>query len=646
MLLLLISMSCGDALSRAQLTAHGVISVSSYVAPRETGAASLPDPELALAVSGRESILGCHSFDRFHDARWETFFLFEREYARAWRLRVLAASAASRSQTRRATVVEFGGLPAQPNSTIVVLALLDERRIKIASLIVCGCDVHPLPPWHAGHQGFDVMVERLFGSFLADSSSRRDELAGGSLAEQHSPADMLRWNRQVKASSRCRQRFESQRTLPLLCACAVLVQTLPATDSLAGAQLLGADAPDIGDWMLNGGERRDRLPAAQGADDRWLTDSAMWLPDRLCAYNATLLAPQLERLGRVAGTLVDAPRTWSAVVCEARLAAVRDNEVVAFVDSAHEGLVSQDQSGRARRLFDPAVYAGVSRGWLRPYALGALAEQASPDVCLGQLAILARAGLTIDLYCEAAEAVLRPEHLPASELDSRAWERWAGEPITRNGSGVVKGGPLSVRELLRPLLVPLLALAGHRLARTNATHAVFVHLPTSGSRPLLSMRGDANYFRQAHWTPWLELLGEPAINDATAHSSSTVHFAGARLGARAVFLARAIGRTQPVTLALPLAAIVHRVEAPIGPGGKRPERSAARVWQLLAAQHCDSALRVREQLEAQLRARSSLEPAAPRDPDSRLRHYLSGQHFADALRAVRPLHTQACSTYR
>ncbi|KAJ1624047.1 hypothetical protein T492DRAFT_882542 [Pavlovales sp. CCMP2436] len=52
-------------------------------------APSVPALPMVLAVGHREFVLGCHSFERYLDPQYETFFVFDAEYAKAWKLREL-----------------------------------------------------------------------------------------------------------------------------------------------------------------------------------------------------------------------------------------------------------------------------------------------------------------------------------------------------------------------------------------------------------------------------------------------------------------------------------------------------------------------------------------------------------------------------
>jgi hypothetical protein len=631
---LVLAFAACTALSPRELEVLGVVSVSAWAphapsgdrgsdrfawAPHAPVGGRGPDRPsttdsllpLALAVSHRETVFGCHSFDRFLDPRWETFFLFAREFATAWQLRSLAARAFARSLSGGATVVEWDSIPPQPRSRALVLRLLAERDVTVASLVACSCDVHALPSWHVAHVPFRTLVTQLYNALVADSASRR--LRGGSKAEYYPRVEMRKWNARAKATDKCMRRFERQRTRPLLAVCALLVETLPASDSLVGARLHG-DAADVGNWSARGFQRRPSH--VLGGGEQWLTDTAVWVCDRMCAYNASLLVPALRRMHFIEGTIADAPRVWSAVACEQNLAAVRSNDVIGWVDRAHEGLVSRAPAVDGLTeyvLYNSSVYTIVPFAWLKPYALWVLAQQAAPHVCLSQLALLrARAGLEADLHCATAAADLRPEHLPPPALNCSSWAAWAGAEAAAACTGE---GP-TIRESLALLVRPLLELVGHRLAQINSTHASFVLVPTFGACPLFTLRG-GRYTRRALAAPWLQTAGQVDHGEQLA-----VRFAGRRLGERAVFFARAIGRTQPVAFALELDARISRIEAPLSFGG-RASRVPARAWLLLVQQLCDTELR--------LGARESRAPSGA-----------GGGPGPHALHELRALFGQAC----
>ena len=235
---------------------------------------------------------------------------------------MLAPPLGARS-SRGTHLVELASLrPRLLGAHLHVLRLLAQRAAPPGALVACGCDVHALPAWHARHAPLGTMVSGLHDALLADTASRRGPL--GSRAEHFSLTQLRAWNARVKQTDMCLRRFAKERRRPLLAACALLVDTLPATDSLVGARL-HAGPPDLAEWAARGGERFFR-PAGLREGEHWLIDSSMWLPDRLCAYNASLLAAELQRLRAVDGSLVDSARTWSAVVCVSRLGAVRSND--------------------------------------------------------------------------------------------------------------------------------------------------------------------------------------------------------------------------------------------------------------------------------------------------------------------------------
>ncbi|KAJ1617161.1 hypothetical protein T492DRAFT_850298 [Pavlovales sp. CCMP2436] len=530
----------------------------------------LPEPpppaaplQVALAVSHRDSVLGCHSFARFLDARWETFFLFEREFARAWALDALVPSLPSLAAARPSRgvhLVEFHTLPSQLGARALVLDLLARRGVRLDVLVAASCDVHALPPAHVQHLPFSAMVHSLVDSLVADSARRRSRAGDGTRAELYSLNDLRVLNVRVKQTDTCLRRFEKGRRRPLLGACALLVETPPRLDSLTGVRVHG-EPLDIGGWLARGGDKGFR-PDWLSPGEPWLSDSSMWLPDRLCAYNASLLAPLLEQLRSLAGTLVDPPRIWSAVLCARRVGAVQNNDVVALVDTGSVSALGSHDS--------------VGRGWLQRYALRALAAQTSPHACLAQLATLsARAALKVDWWCTGAAESGLGEHLPGPRLDSGAWARWMGLPPPRAGASASE--LVSVRNVLHELLEPLLELAGHRLARVNTTHAIFAHVPSFGSRYMLTLRGEGHVLR-AGSKPWLQTVAN-GVAEAT--------FASRPLGESACFLAFALGGATPPQFELPLDAVVVHVEAPVALGlGRRGERVSSRVWARLTSQYC------------------------------------------------------------
>lgn len=229
-------------------------------------------------------------------------------------------------------------------------------------------------------------------------------------------------------------------------------------------------------------------------------------------------------------------------------------------------------------------------GWnARGYALRALAAQASPHACVSQHTQLRTdARLSVDLWCGAAAHAMRDAHLPRAQLAPSEWARWLGETQPRAAAAVAADGArVLVRDALHPLVSPLLELLGWQLAHTNETHAIFVLIPSFGSRPLVSLRADGLALRERA-TPWLRVSSED-VSGASSAARATSVFAVGRLGESARFWVHALGRTEPTLLALRLDAVVQRVSPPFALGAAaRAERVRASAVARLARSLCDA----------------------------------------------------------
>lgn len=165
-----------------------VAAITSNVPARPMGA-GLP---IAVVVGHREYLLGCHSFERFLDRRWETFFVFEPEFAERWRLRELVRAA--RPETSRgAHLVELAALGSEHVARMAALRVLrDSGRPWPEVVQSANCDIQPLPTWHPHHVPFPEMTVRMWQAFRSEALARASPL--GTRAERFTAREMTSWH--------------------------------------------------------------------------------------------------------------------------------------------------------------------------------------------------------------------------------------------------------------------------------------------------------------------------------------------------------------------------------------------------------------------------------------------------------------------
>jgi hypothetical protein len=240
-------------------------------------APSAPALPMALAVGYREFVLGCHSFERYLDPRYETFFVFEDEFASAWKLRelVLGVNASTSRGAHLFMLARGDGAPARE----LVLGELSKRATPVPELLLtANCDVAPLPPWHARSMTFSNMAQQMVTAFLADS---RDRSNAGSRAEPLTTDELRGVNSVTQQPTACRKKFAdaSNSKNQLFSLNTLIVEDAPRSDSLSGAVHHGIDPYR---FVARGGLDGWRPPHLPKGEP-WLSDTSIWTEDHTCS---------------------------------------------------------------------------------------------------------------------------------------------------------------------------------------------------------------------------------------------------------------------------------------------------------------------------------------------------------------------------
>lgn len=397
-----------------------------HTAPAGTSSRPVPPPlPLALVVAHREQVLGCHSFERFLSARWETVFVLEEAFSRAWHLADRVRSAPA---TLGAHLLELGVDTGEWLARTAALRLLRSLGREPPLLLSTMCDIHPLPAWHALHLPFEALVERWVAAFVAESAAR---LGGSSLATALDESD---WKGATSNLHTCRAAFAKARR-PLLAMNTPLLETLPRAESLVGA---GFHSKDIGSWVrrtANGslpfGPRHGGAPGAAASAAAaaatpgavpWLSDVSLWFEDHAVLYNTSLLGAALEGWRLALATTAAGVKMVPWHACRHGLSLARQNALPQFYDRAWPTLHAAGGPGGERTpLLNRSLYAGVSMRLIRALNFRLLADVGSPLGCARDLlGIRAGTGHTIEIACLIPKRNLHPSHMPSAATDAEA----------------------------------------------------------------------------------------------------------------------------------------------------------------------------------------------------------------------------------
>jgi hypothetical protein len=362
------------AAAAAELPPEAVALISNVPSPLppSSGTPSLP---VSVVITDRESVLGCHSWSRFLDPRWDTWFAFPAERAEIWRLEQLVLGVDATVSRGAHLLVFADGHSGELLARELVLHELGSRAAQPGGrpvpplLLGAYCDMQPLPTWHAWHVPFPEMVARMVSAFLADARERAEP--SGSSAELRRNKAIHRFNKLFSAQDPgCVELFasERQRKRPLFSLNTIIVEDVLRTDSLAGVHQHG---PDSQGWERRGGHTGWRLPTlAPGRP--WLSDTSLWMEAHCCLYNVSMLLRLLPQLHAGQETIIGQDRVLASQLCERGWAAITLNDLVLFWDLG-------DPSRGARRSLPAGAAAGQGLGRDLPLSNLSRFEEAGID---------------------------------------------------------------------------------------------------------------------------------------------------------------------------------------------------------------------------------------------------------------------------
>lgn len=393
------ALGVSPALREMHVTAH------EFHATAVAGGSVLP---LAVVVQSREQVIGCHSFERFVSPSWETLYVFQEQYAAAWKIGDVMRS----RPTRGAHLLTLSVPTGEWIARAVALRALRERGREPPLLLSLMCDMQALPVWHTLHVPFHAMVERWTRDFELETQRRRVGRTG--VAKALSRKDYTLSNSNIRA---CQGVFDASGAhgmqRELLAMNTPILETLPNAQSLESARFHSIDIGDWVRWTHHGKDMRGPMKD-EPFSKPWLSDVSVWTEDHAIMYNTTLLGRFVDRWRLAVGTTSAGVKLIPQLCCAERLATVRHNDLPLFFDRAWPTLHAVGGPGGKRtQLFDASKYAGVDMGFLRAYNFQLLSEVASPFGCMREaLAMLKHTGHAVDIACLIPMRHWHDSHLP------------------------------------------------------------------------------------------------------------------------------------------------------------------------------------------------------------------------------------------
>lgn len=118
-----------------------------------------------VAITNRESLVGCHSFHQHFNPKWRTVFVLNRDVAKNFGIDKMVENARC-EDTLGATLLMLDNFGGEVLGRRVALDYtLKELPSDIEFLHQINCDVHPIPRRHKYHQSMEEIVTKMVTDF-------------------------------------------------------------------------------------------------------------------------------------------------------------------------------------------------------------------------------------------------------------------------------------------------------------------------------------------------------------------------------------------------------------------------------------------------------------------------------------------------
>ena len=365
-----------------------------------SGNAKLP---LVMLVHHREIFVGCHSFERFFNPKWETIVVVEEDMENQYQLKQLAGVASS--PAIHLALLNNNDMTGEWLGRQVALHIMnfehEHAKKPLASLILSTqCDIHPLPTFHALHKPYEVTVQRMVHLFLEEDRLNQESKQRTNINEyKHA------WKAGPLNRTLC-QRVHKNKDRPLLALNTVMVETLPSTETLEGSIFHSKEAGLRNAWSETYHKNIPNGP--------WMSDISTWVEDHFTLYNVTLLSKIVDDFARVQATLSAGVKALPHLMCKNGWKAARLNDEPMFYDLAkpqHESIGGTPETSHS--LFDASKYGAVSFEWLLRRSVLSLVKINSPLNCLREyMGLRTHANIDVKIACVIGPHHFQPDHLP------------------------------------------------------------------------------------------------------------------------------------------------------------------------------------------------------------------------------------------
>jgi hypothetical protein len=178
------------------------LGVDEYIVQRShrlTRAKGSDDLPIVMLVHHREFYVGCHSFERFINLRWETIFVLERDLVEQFQLERLGQTTTTGEPGCSFCNSEFyhifGRMARQKGGSV-------DNGIHFAEAGTSH-GIHPLPTWHKQHVvSFEKQVSRMVVEFLNEDKLNHDQQTNVNEYNH-------RWSAPPLNKRKCEQAFSS-----------------------------------------------------------------------------------------------------------------------------------------------------------------------------------------------------------------------------------------------------------------------------------------------------------------------------------------------------------------------------------------------------------------------------------------------------
>ncbi|CAE8597527.1 unnamed protein product, partial [Polarella glacialis] len=248
---------------------------------------------VVVVVTHRELVIGCHDFERFLSPDFDTWFVFEKSFARAWGLDSRVRSPQllhGGSAHLLLTDVVTGEVHARSAVISILQQEAAQRNTALPEFMYSTmCDIQPLPGWHSHHVPFPDMVSEMVRA-LSEEKARRKLRQGSQVQDVAAHRD----SKFERVNASCfHSRPEDRANLPILTMNNAILETLPQMDSIVGATLHGHDVghfirqgglESAKPWLENGAPRKKNASEAPV----WLSDVSTFVEDHSILYDLAL----------------------------------------------------------------------------------------------------------------------------------------------------------------------------------------------------------------------------------------------------------------------------------------------------------------------------------------------------------------------